>query len=87
MEISAKFKDIIEKIEAMSVLELSDLVKVLEEKFGVSAASSDACGRSSDFARGEHRRREELVQCRAQRNGSPENPSHQSFERSSWIGP
>ena len=37
MEISAKFKDIIEKIEAMSVLELSDLVKVLEEKFGVSA--------------------------------------------------
>mgnify|MGYP001560868253 CR=1 FL=1 len=37
MEILAKFKDIIEKIEAMSVLELSDLVKVLEEKFGVSA--------------------------------------------------
>lgn len=37
MEISAKFKDIIEKIEAMSVLELSELVKVLEEKFGVSA--------------------------------------------------
>lgn len=37
MEISAKFKDIIEKVEAMSVLELSDLVKVLEEKFGVSA--------------------------------------------------
>src|SRR3989339_869129 len=37
MEVSAKFKDIIEKVEAMSVLELSDLVKVLEEKFGVSA--------------------------------------------------
>ena len=37
MEISVKFKDIIEKVEAMSVLELSDLVKVLEEKFGVSA--------------------------------------------------
>ena len=37
MEISAKFKDIIEKVEAMSVLELSDLVKVLEEKFEVSA--------------------------------------------------
>ncbi len=32
-----KFKDIIEKIESMSVLELSELVKVLEEKFGVSA--------------------------------------------------
>ncbi len=37
MEIPAKFKDIIEKVEAMSVLELSDLVKVLEEKFEVSA--------------------------------------------------
>ena len=37
MEIPAKFKDIIEKVEAMSVLELSDLVKVLEEKFGVSS--------------------------------------------------
>jgi len=32
-----KFKDIIEKIEGLSVLELSELVKVLEEKFGVSA--------------------------------------------------
>lgn len=34
---SEKFKDIIEKIESMSVLELSELVKILEEKFGVSA--------------------------------------------------
>lgn len=32
-----KFKDIIEKIEKMTVLELSELVKILEEKFGVSA--------------------------------------------------
>jgi large subunit ribosomal protein L7/L12 len=32
-----KFKDIIEKIESLSVLELAELVKVLEEKFGVSA--------------------------------------------------
>lgn len=32
-----KHKDIIEKIEAMSVLELHELVKTLEEKFGVSA--------------------------------------------------
>lgn len=37
METPAKFKDIIEKVEAMSVMELSELVKVLEEKFGVSA--------------------------------------------------
>lgn len=37
MEIPTKFKEIIEKIETMSVLDLSELVKVLEEKFGVSA--------------------------------------------------
>ena len=36
---SDKFKDIVEKIETMSVLDLSELVKVLEEKFGVSAAA------------------------------------------------
>jgi large subunit ribosomal protein L7/L12 len=35
--IPAKFKDLVEKIEAMSVLELHELVKLLEEKFGVSA--------------------------------------------------
>jgi len=33
----SKHKDIIEKIEQMSVLDLSELVKELEEKFGVSA--------------------------------------------------
>ncbi len=36
-EVPEKFKDIVEKIEKMSVLDLSELVKVLEEKFGVSA--------------------------------------------------
>jgi large subunit ribosomal protein L7/L12 len=36
---SEKFKDIVEKIETMSVLDLSELVKVLEEKFGVSASA------------------------------------------------
>jgi len=33
-----KFSDIIEKVEKLSVLELSELVKAMEEKFGVSAA-------------------------------------------------
>lgn len=32
-----KFKELIDKVEAMSVLELNGLVKALEEKFGVSA--------------------------------------------------
>jgi len=34
-----KFQDLVSKIEKLSVLELSELVKVLEEKFGVSAAA------------------------------------------------
>ena len=39
-----KFKDIIEKVEKMSVLELHELVKALEEKFGVSAAAVAVAG-------------------------------------------
>ena len=34
-----KFKDLIEKIDGLTVLELHELVKALEEKFGVSAAA------------------------------------------------
>lgn len=36
--VPAKFKDLVETIEKMSVLDLSELVKVLEDKFGVSAS-------------------------------------------------
>jgi large subunit ribosomal protein L7/L12 len=36
---SGKMQDIISSIETMSVLELADLVKALEEKFGVSASA------------------------------------------------
>lgn len=38
-EVPAKFKDLVKQIEELSVLDLSELVKVLEEKFGVSAAA------------------------------------------------
>jgi large subunit ribosomal protein L7/L12 len=34
-----KFAGLVDQIEKLSVLELSELVKVLEEKFGVSAAA------------------------------------------------
>lgn len=34
-----KFKKLVEEVENMSVLELSELVKVLEKKFGVSASA------------------------------------------------
>lgn len=38
-EVSGKFKDLISQIENLSVLELSELVKALEDRFGVSAAA------------------------------------------------
>lgn len=37
VEVPTKFKDLVEKIEKLSVIDLAELVKVLEEKFGVSA--------------------------------------------------
>ena len=37
--VPAKFKKLVEEIETMTVIELSELVKVLEKKFGVSAAA------------------------------------------------
>src|ERR1035437_4332350 len=39
-----KHKDIIEQVEKMSVLDLHELVKALEEKFGVSAAAVAVAG-------------------------------------------
>lgn len=42
--VPAKFKDIVSKIEEMSVIDLHELVKVLEEKFGVSAAAVASSG-------------------------------------------
>lgn len=39
VEVPEKFKSLVSEIEKMSVLDLSELVKVLEDKFGVSAAA------------------------------------------------
>jgi large subunit ribosomal protein L7/L12 len=39
IDIPAKFKDLVKQIEELSVLDLAELVKVLENKFGVSAAA------------------------------------------------
>ena len=38
-EVPAKFQSLVSDIEKLSVLELSELVKVLEDRFGVSAAA------------------------------------------------
>ena len=39
VEVPEKFKELVEKIGKMTVLDLAELVKVLEKKFGVSAAA------------------------------------------------
>ena len=39
VEVPDKFKALVESIEKLSVLDLAELVKVLEAKFGVSAAA------------------------------------------------
>lgn len=40
----AKFKDLVEKVEQMTVLELNELVKVMEKKFDVSAQAVAVAG-------------------------------------------
>lgn len=50
IKIPEKFKSIVSEIEKMSVLDLSELVKVLEEKFGVSAAAPMMVGAASASA-------------------------------------
>ena len=44
VEVPAKFAKIVEEIEKMSVLDLNELVKVFEKKFGVSATAVAAAG-------------------------------------------
>lgn len=52
VEVPAKFKDLVEKVESLSVLELHELVKVLEEKFGVSAQAMVVAGGAAGGAEG-----------------------------------
>ena len=64
-EMSASL-EILEKIEKMNVLELADLVKALEEKFGVTAAmpvtmSANAGGAASGEAKEEEKTDFEVV--------------------------
>jgi len=50
VEVPAKFKDLVETVENMSVLELNELVKLLEKKFGVSAAAVAVAGPAAGAA-------------------------------------
>lgn len=53
VEVPAKFKSLVEEIEKMSVLDLSELVKILEEKFGVSSAAPVAAIAAGGAAEGD----------------------------------
>lgn len=44
VSVPAKFAKIVEEVEKMSVLDLNELVKVFEKKFGVSATAVAAAG-------------------------------------------
>src|ERR1700748_1345678 len=54
-EAPAKFKDLIHSVEKMSVLELHELVKALEEHWGVSAAAVAAAPAAGGAAAGEEK--------------------------------
>ena len=51
----AQFKTVVEAIEKMSVLELHELVKFLEKKFGVSAAAVAVAGPATAGAAAEEK--------------------------------
>lgn len=53
VETPSKFKALVEGIEKMSVLELHELVKFLEKKFGVSAAAVAVAGPAAAGAEAE----------------------------------
>ena len=81
-------EDVIEFIANMSVLELSELVKELEEKFGVSAAAPVAMmaagpgeAGGGEAARGADRIRRHSHGCRRQ-----ENPGYQRSSRHHRLG-
>jgi large subunit ribosomal protein L7/L12 len=53
VEVPEKFQKLVSEIEKMSVLDLAELVKVLEEKFGVSASAPMAMMAAAPVAGGE----------------------------------
>ncbi|TSD05990.1 MAG: large subunit ribosomal protein L7/L12 [Parcubacteria group bacterium Athens0714_12] len=58
-EVPAKFKDLVEKISNLSALDLAELVKVLEEKFGVSSQPQMMAGAAVASAAGAETQAEE----------------------------
>ena len=67
VEIPKEFKDLIEKVEKMSVLELHSLVKVLEKHFGVSAQAVAVAGPAAAAAEEQSAFNVELTEAGAQK--------------------
>jgi large subunit ribosomal protein L7/L12 len=51
----ANFDDLLQKIESLTVVELAELVKKMEEKFGISAAAPVAAGGGAGAAAAEEK--------------------------------
>lgn len=77
VKLSKKAEEVLKSVEEMSVLELNDLVKVLEEKFGVSAApvamAAPVAGAGASAAGGETAAAEEKSAYDVVLTGSGEN--------------
>lgn len=58
-EVPAKFKKLVEEIDKLSVLELAELIKVLEDHYGVSAAAPVAAVAAAPAGGGESEAAEE----------------------------
>ena len=63
-EVPAKFKTLVDQISELSVLDLAELVKVLEDHFGVSAAAPVAVAAAGGAAGGE----EEVAEAKSSYN-------------------
>ncbi len=55
VEVPAKFKDIVAGVEKLTLIELHELVKLLEEKWGVSAAAAVVAGPAAGAAAAEEK--------------------------------
>ena len=62
VEVPEQFKALVEQVEQMSVLELNELVKVLEKRFGVSAAAVAVAGPAAGGDAGDEEQTEFAVE-------------------------
>ena len=73
----ADLDKMIEEIEKMTVLELNDLVKKIEEKFGVSAAAMAVAAPAAGGAAAPAAEEQTEFSGSAQRSRTEQNPRHQ----------